>query len=125
MHAPDQSPERTPALQLRIALSSPSALSSYPPSQTTLHCSPLDSAPSVHGPTSAPWAGAVMPEHAHPHEQMFTLLEGEFELTISGEARIQKPGAVAVIAPNAPHSGRAITACRIIDVFSPVREDMR
>jgi len=70
-------------------------------------------------------AGAVMPEHAHPHEQMFTLLEGEFELTISGEARIQKPGAVAVIAPNAPHSGRAITACRIIDVFSPVREDMR
>lgn len=69
--------------------------------------------------------GAVMPEHAHPHEQIFTLLEGKFELTIRGESKVQNPGAVAVIPSNVPHSGRAITPCRVIDVFCPVREDMK
>ena len=37
--------------------------------------------------TFAHWsieAGAVLPEHSHPHEQVATILEGEFELTIAG-----------------------------------------
>jgi quercetin dioxygenase-like cupin family protein len=29
-------------------------------------------------------AGAVLPEHSHPHEQMSCLLDGEFEMTIDG-----------------------------------------
>ncbi len=70
-------------------------------------------------------AGATMPEHAHPHEQVYNLLEGEFELTVGGESRVTRPGIVAVIPPNVPHSGRAITDCRIIDVFYPTRDDYR
>jgi len=66
-----------------------------------------------------------LPEHAHPHEQVTTILEGEFELTVDGETRCITPGDVAVIAPNAPHSGRAVTKCYILDVFHPVREDYR
>lgn len=70
-------------------------------------------------------AGAPAPEHSHPHEQILNLIEGEFELTVRGETESLKAGAVVVIPPDAPHSGRAVTACRIIDAFHPVREDLR
>jgi quercetin dioxygenase-like cupin family protein len=36
-----------------------------------------------------------------------------------------KPGEVAVIASNVPHSGKALTKCYIIEAFHPVREDYR
>lgn len=70
-------------------------------------------------------AGAAMPEHAHHHEQVYNLLEGEFELTVGAESRVTRPGTVAIIPPNVSHSGRAITDCRIIDVFYPTRDDYR
>jgi len=65
-----------------------------------------------------------LPTHSHPHEQIALLQEGRFELTVDGESRELCPGEVVVIPPDIPHSGRAITASRVIDVFSPVREDM-
>jgi quercetin dioxygenase-like cupin family protein len=65
------------------------------------------------------------PEHAHPHEQIAMVVEGRFEMTVSGETRVLDPGTVAVIPSGAPHSGRALTRCRLIDVFQPVREDYR
>ena len=70
-------------------------------------------------------AGAVLPEHSHPHEQVSNLLDGEFEMTIDGAVRRLTAGSVAVVPSNAVHSGRALTACRFIDVFQPVREDYR
>ncbi len=84
----------------------------------------------VHGEkmTVAFWhieAGARMPEHTHPHEQMSMVQEGRFELTVDGETRVVEPGIVAVIPGDAPHGGVAITECRIMDSFCPVREDYR
>lgn len=76
--------------------------------------------------TVASWevdAGSTFPEHAHPHEQISVVVEGTFELTLDGETDVLKPGRVAVIPSEAPHSGRAVTDCTIIDVFSPVREE--
>ena len=69
--------------------------------------------------------GAQLPEHAHVHEQVTTLLEGRFDLTINGITHHMEPGDVCVIPSNAPHSGKAHTRCRITDVFNPVREDFR
>ncbi|MFC1857310.1 cupin domain-containing protein [Thermodesulfobacteriota bacterium] len=69
--------------------------------------------------------GSALPEHSHPHEQVAQMIEGEFELTVNNEAKVLTPGTIAVVPPNAPHSGKAITACRILDVFYPVREDYR
>lgn len=84
----------------------------------------------VHGDnlTMAYWnvdPGAELPEHSHPHEQVANVLEGIFELTVDGESRVLEPGQVAVIPSGVPHSGRAITACRLLDVFHPTREDYR
>jgi quercetin dioxygenase-like cupin family protein len=78
--------------------------------------------------TLAHWefeAGVLLPEHSHPHEQITNVVDGEFELTIEGEPHRLEAGIVVVIAPNARHSGRAITDCRLFDVFYPVREDFR
>jgi len=69
-------------------------------------------------------AGSVLPEHHHVHEQVAAqVISGEFELTLQGETRVMKAGDVAIIPSNAPHSGRAITNCQLLDVFSPARED--
>lgn len=70
-------------------------------------------------------AGAALPEHRHPHEQVSTVVEGTFEMTLDGQARQLDPGTVAVIPPDVPHRGVALTHCRIIDAFHPVREDYR
>ena len=80
------------------------------------------------GMTLAYWevdAGATLPEHSHPHEQIAHVLEGEFELTIAGESRLLVPGQVAVIPGDVPHSGQAITSCRLLDAFQPARDDYR
>lgn len=69
--------------------------------------------------------GAELPEHAHVHEQVVHVLEGRFEVSVDGVTSLLEDGMVAVIPPNAVHSGVAITPCRILDAFSPVREDYR
>ena len=70
-------------------------------------------------------AGAKLPEHSHPHEQVTVILEGSFEMTVDGEKKVIKPGDLVVIPSQAKHSAIALTDCRIMDVFSPVREDYR
>lgn len=67
--------------------------------------------------------GALLPEHAHPHEQVTQVLEGEFELTINGATALLGAGTMMVIPTSARHSGRALTPCRVLDVFWPIRED--
>lgn len=70
-------------------------------------------------------AGTVVPRHEHPHEQVTYVLAGRFEFTVGDETRILEPGMAALIPGGTPHGGRTLTACRVLDVFSPVREDYR
>jgi quercetin dioxygenase-like cupin family protein len=70
-------------------------------------------------------AGATMPQHAHPHEQITSVIEGRFEFTVAGDTRVLDAGAVAVVPGNVKHGGRALTACRLFDVFHPARDDYR
>ncbi len=70
-------------------------------------------------------AGAELPEHQHPHEQIVNMLEGTYELKVGGETHRLSAGEVLVIPGGVPHGGRAHTDCKILDVFSPVREEYR
>ena len=70
-------------------------------------------------------AGAAFPEHDHPHEQIVSMIAGELELVVEGAAYRLTPGQVFVIPSGARHSGRAITACRVLDAFAPARDDYR
>jgi quercetin dioxygenase-like cupin family protein len=69
--------------------------------------------------------GADLPSHSHPHEQITSMIEGQFEMTLDGKVFILEPGMVVTIPPHVVHSGKALTACHIVDVFYPVREDFR
>ena len=67
----------------------------------------------------------VVPLHSHPHEQWTYMLEGQMEFTLEGETQLLLPGMGAYIPSNALHGARAVTFCKVIDVFTPVREDYR
>jgi quercetin dioxygenase-like cupin family protein len=70
-------------------------------------------------------AGAILPEHSHPHEQVVHVFEGALEVTVDGATTVLKGGMVGVVPPGAVHSGRALTDCRVMDAFHPVREDYK
>ncbi|MFM1794773.1 MAG: hypothetical protein RL642_1158 [Bacteroidota bacterium] len=69
--------------------------------------------------------GSHLPLHHHPHEQVTFMLEGKLKMQIGDEEVILESGHVKVIPSNTPHAAVALTDCKLIDVFSPVREDYR
>ncbi|MCX2720706.1 cupin domain-containing protein [Lentiprolixibacter aurantiacus] len=70
-------------------------------------------------------AGAEVPEHAHMHEQIMQVQQGQFEFTVGGNTRIYGPGELVVIPSEVPHSGKALTPCKLMDIFSPVRDEYK
>jgi quercetin dioxygenase-like cupin family protein len=69
-------------------------------------------------------AGAGVPEHAHPHEQIGTVLKGRMELTIGAEKHVFAAGGAYLIPSAVPHAGLCLEGpAEVIEIFSPVRED--
>ncbi len=68
-------------------------------------------------------AGCDLPEHSHFHEQVVNVLSGQLEMVIGGDNVVLGEGEVYVIPSNVVHSGKAITNCKVIDIFQPVRKD--
>jgi quercetin dioxygenase-like cupin family protein len=70
--------------------------------------------------------GSVIEEHSHPHEQIGYMMEGEAEFVIAGRSYLVRAGQMWRLPGGVPH--RVIAGdrpVRAIDVFYPVREDMR
>lgn len=71
-------------------------------------------------------SGSAVPEHAHPHEQIGTVLKGEMQLSIADEKHIVTTGGVYHVPSGAVHSGRCLKGpAEVIEMFAPVREDWR
>ncbi len=69
--------------------------------------------------------GSSIQRHRHVHEQCSFVIEGQFELIVDDVPQVLETGIFAVIPSNVWHSGTALTDCKLIDVFYPVREDYR
>ena len=70
-------------------------------------------------------AGSNIPTHYHVHEQITYIIEGELDMVIGEQACLLTAGMYHVIPSNAPHSAVAKTDCKVIDAFSPAREDYK
>ena len=69
--------------------------------------------------------GSVLDEHYHFHEQITHLLEGKMLMIIGDKEYLLTPGTVHVIPSNMPHSAIALEDCKVIDSFSPARDDYK
>jgi quercetin dioxygenase-like cupin family protein len=70
-------------------------------------------------------AGAAIPTHKHPHEQMGMILGGIMIFTIENETVALKKGDAFLVPGNVEHSARFEVRTTILDVFSPPREDYK
>jgi quercetin dioxygenase-like cupin family protein len=68
--------------------------------------------------------GSSIHRHFHSEEEVWEVIEGELEITIDGAAEIVRPGLVAIVPGNVPHSVKALTDGRAIIVDYPQRHDL-
>lgn len=69
--------------------------------------------------------GSSVPLHHHVHEQITYIIEGQLDMMIGGVSYSLTDGMYHVIRSDVPHSATAITDCKVIDVFGPVREEYK
>jgi quercetin dioxygenase-like cupin family protein len=70
--------------------------------------------------------GCLVPKHAHMHEQLSYVLDGHLRLLVGedgGETYDVRAGEVVILPSNVPHAAEAMADTRVLDVFSPPRED--
>lgn len=69
--------------------------------------------------------GAIVPVHHHPHEQITYVLEGILEFTLDGETRLLRAGEGASVPAGITHSAIARGKARVLDGWSPIRDDYK
>lgn len=70
-------------------------------------------------------AGSSIHEHHHPNEEVWSVIEGQLEVTIDGVTQVAGQGSVAIVPANVPHSVRALSHGKAIVANHPVRHDLR
>jgi quercetin dioxygenase-like cupin family protein len=69
-------------------------------------------------------AGAAGYEHSHVHEQISYCVAGRFEYSLDGRTHLLAEGESIYVPSNARHGAKALEPGSLIDVFTPVREDL-
>ena len=68
--------------------------------------------------------GEPDPPHAHPHEQVCYVAEGEIIFILEDERTRLGPGDVFLVPSGKPHTIQQLTEhVRLVDCFTPIRED--
>lgn len=67
--------------------------------------------------------GAIGALHQHQHEQITYIIEGEFEFEINGEKRVLKAGDTTYKEPTVIHGCICLKQGKLLDIFTPCRED--
>lgn len=68
-------------------------------------------------------AGSKMPAHRHPQEQIVHILEGRMRLIVNGTPHELTEGDSFYLASNVPHGVETIEDTRVLDTFSPPRDE--
>ena len=68
-------------------------------------------------------AGSIMPAHSHPQEQIVHIIEGKLRLLVDGAAHELSAGDSFYLASNVPHGVEVMLPTRVLDTFSPPRND--
>jgi len=68
-------------------------------------------------------AGSKMPEHQHPQEQLVHILSGRMKLVVGGTPHELKTGDSFYLASNVPHGVETLEETRVLDTFSPPRDE--
>jgi len=66
------------------------------------------------------WAGAM---HSHPHDQVVYIVSGHLKVNCQGKSSELRAGDTFVVRGGVQHGASAIEDSRVIDVFTPCRED--
>lgn len=67
--------------------------------------------------------GGVGAVHSHPHVQSSYVAEGIFEVTIDGKVEIIRQGGAFIVPSNLVHGVKALEKGRLVDTFTPQRDD--
>jgi quercetin dioxygenase-like cupin family protein len=68
-------------------------------------------------------AGSSMPAHTHAQEQIVHILEGKMQLIVDGVPHELSTGDSFYLASNVPHGVETLLPTRVLDTFSPPRND--
>ena len=68
--------------------------------------------------------GAVGTPHSHPHEQIGYIISGRLIYQEEGQAdKILETGDTYYVAPNVIHGVQILEDTKLLDIFTPMRED--
>jgi quercetin dioxygenase-like cupin family protein len=68
-------------------------------------------------------AGGIGALHSHPHLQTSYVAEGTFEVTIDGVTETIAAGGAYIVPSGLVHGVKALTVGKLIDSFTPRRDD--
>ena len=68
--------------------------------------------------------GATGAMHSHPHEQIGYIIEGSLVFKEEGkEDVVLSAGDTYIVAPDVMHGIECLTGVKLLDIFTPMRED--
>jgi quercetin dioxygenase-like cupin family protein len=67
--------------------------------------------------------GTVAALHSHPHEQITYVISGRFEFVVGDETYVISAGDSLYKQPNIVHGATCLEAGKLLDIFTPHRED--